>query len=29
LPEHGLVEIRQIFEDCEFPPELQQKPARA
>jgi hypothetical protein len=29
LPEHGLVEIRQIFENCEFPPELQQQPARA
>jgi hypothetical protein len=25
LPEHGLIEIRQIFEDCDFPPELQEK----
>jgi hypothetical protein len=25
LPEHGLIEIRQIFENCDFPPELQEK----
>ncbi len=25
LPEGGLIEIRQVFENCEFPPELQQK----
>src|SRR5215472_2615644 len=29
LPEHGLIEIRQIFEDSEFPPELREKSARA
>ena len=25
LPEHGLIEIRQVFENCDFPPELQGK----
>ena len=25
LPEHGLMEIRQVFENCDFPPELQEK----
>jgi hypothetical protein len=25
LPEHGLIEIRQIFENAEFPPELREK----
>jgi hypothetical protein len=25
LPEHGIIEIRQIFEDWDFPPELQTK----
>jgi hypothetical protein len=25
LPEHGLIEIRQVFENAEFPPELQQQ----
>ncbi len=29
LPEHGLIEIRQIFENAEFPPELQQRKAGA
>ena len=24
LPEHGLIEIRQVFENCDFPPELQE-----
>lgn len=23
LPERGLIEIRQVFENCDFPPELQ------
>jgi hypothetical protein len=23
LPECGLIEIRQVFENCDFPPELQ------
>ncbi len=27
LPEGGLIEIRQIFENAEFPPELQQRKA--
>jgi hypothetical protein len=26
LPEHGIIEIRQIFEDCDFSPELQERP---
>jgi hypothetical protein len=25
LPEHGIIEIRQIFEDHDFPPELRKK----
>jgi hypothetical protein len=25
LPEHGTIEIRQIWEDCDFPLELQEK----
>lgn len=25
LPERGLIEIRQVFENCDFPPELQAK----
>jgi hypothetical protein len=25
LPEGGLMEIRQVFENCDFPPELQKK----
>jgi hypothetical protein len=25
LPEGGLIEIRQVFENCDFPPELQKK----
>ena len=25
LPEHGIIEIRQIFEDRDFPPELREK----
>jgi hypothetical protein len=29
LPEGGLMEIRQIFEDADFPPELQKKKAQA
>jgi hypothetical protein len=29
LPEGGLMEIRQIFEDADFPPELQTKKAEA
>jgi hypothetical protein len=29
LPEHGLMEIRQIFENCDFPPELQKNKAGA
>jgi len=29
LPEQGLIEIRQIFENCEFPPELQEKQVEA
>ena len=29
LPEHGLIEIRQIFEDSDFPPELREKGAGA
>jgi hypothetical protein len=27
LPENGLIEIRQVFENCDFPPELQKKTA--
>lgn len=27
LPENGLIEIRQVFENCDFPPELQRKSA--
>jgi hypothetical protein len=26
LPEHGLIEIRPVFENCDFPPDLQEKP---
>lgn len=29
LPEHGLIEIRQVFENGDFPPELQEKKAEA
>ncbi len=29
LPENGLIEIRQVFENCDFPPELQKKKAEA
>ncbi len=29
LPEGGLIEIRQVFENCDFPPELQKKTAEA
>lgn len=29
LPENGLIEIRQVFENCDFPPELQTKKAEA
>jgi len=29
LPEHGLLELRQIFENTDFPPELQKKKAEA
>ena len=29
LPENGLIEIRQVFEMTEFPPELQPKSAKA
>lgn len=29
LPENGLVEIRQVFENADFPPELQKKKAEA
>src|SRR5215472_9052851 len=29
LPEHGLMEIRQIFENADFPPDLQKKKAGA
>jgi hypothetical protein len=27
LPENGLIEIRQVFEDRDFPPDLQKKSA--
>ncbi|HXN53565.1 MAG TPA: YciI family protein [Candidatus Acidoferrum sp.] len=27
LPENGLIEIRQVFENCDFPPALQKKSA--
>jgi hypothetical protein len=27
LPENGLIEIRQVFENSDFPPELQKKTA--
>lgn len=27
LPEHGLLEVRQVFEDCDFPPELRERRA--
>lgn len=27
LPEHGMIEIRQVFENSDFPPELQKKSA--
>ncbi len=27
LPEGGVIEIRQVFENCDFPPELQKKTA--
>jgi hypothetical protein len=26
MPEGGIIEIRPIFEDCDFPPELQERP---
>ena len=29
LPENGVMEIRQVFEDADFPPELQNKGAQA
>jgi len=29
LPENGLIEIRQVFENADFPPELQKKTAGA
>ena len=29
LPENGLMEIRQVFENTDFPPELQKKPVKA
>src|SRR2546421_8909438 len=29
LPEGGLIEIRQVFENCDFPPDLQKKVAQA
>ena len=29
LPEGGLMEIRQVFENCDFPPELQEKTAES
>jgi hypothetical protein len=29
LPENGLIEIRQVFENVDFPPELQKKRAEA
>ncbi len=29
LPESGVIEIRQVFENCDFPPELQKKTAEA
>jgi len=29
LPEGGVMEIRQVFEECDFPPELQKKIAEA
>ncbi len=29
LPEGGVIEIRQVFENCDFPPELQKKTAEA
>jgi hypothetical protein len=29
LPENGLIEIRQVFENADFPPELQKKKAEA
>jgi hypothetical protein len=29
LPENGLIEIRQVFENVDFPPELQKKKAEA
>lgn len=29
LPENGLIEIRQVFENCDFPPEVQKKKAEA
>jgi hypothetical protein len=29
LPEGGLIEIRQVFENCDFPPDLQKKTAEA
>jgi len=28
LPEGGLIEIRQVFENCDFPPDLQKKVAQ-
>ncbi len=29
LPEHGLIEIRQVFGNADFPPELQEKAAQS
>lgn len=29
LPEGGVIELRQVFENCDFPPELQKKTAEA
>jgi len=29
LPENGLMEIRQVYENTDFPPELQGKPAKS
>jgi hypothetical protein len=29
LPENGLMEVRQVFENCDFPPELQKRKAGA
>ena len=29
LPEGGVIEVRQVFENCDFPPELQEKTAES